>query len=61
MTQRFLPTARTMAEFLGFAEYPVASIAHPISNNTSAELEKKADEIVEQAIALLLRRPARPD
>jgi hypothetical protein len=53
ITDRFLPTARTMAEFVGLPDYPVAVIAHPISNNTEAEIRAKAEEIARQAIALL--------
>ena len=52
ITQRFLPTARVMSEFLGLKDYPVACIAHPISNNTDAQLRAKAEEILEQALAL---------
>jgi hypothetical protein len=55
MTHRFLPTARTMAAFLGFDEYPVASIEHPISNNTDAENRHHAEEVLRQAVDLLLR------
>jgi hypothetical protein len=58
MTDWFLPTARAMAGSLGLPDYPVACIAHPISNNTEAELARKADEIVEQLARLLLQRPA---
>jgi len=53
MTQRFLPTARVMADFLGLRDYPVASIDHPISNNTDPQLRAKADEVLEQAVRLL--------
>ena len=56
MTDRFLPTARAMAATLGLPEYPVACIAHPISNNTEAELQRKADEIVDQLLELLVRK-----
>jgi hypothetical protein len=54
MTHRFLPTARTMAAFLGFTDYPVASIEHPISNNTEAENHHHAEAVLEQAVRLLL-------
>ena len=55
MTDHFLPTARAMARSLGLPDYPVACIAHPISNNTEVELHQKADELVTQVQALLLR------
>jgi len=54
MTNRFLPTARTMATFLGFADYPVVSIEHPISNNTEAENHQHAEEVLRQSVRLLL-------
>ncbi len=57
MTDRFLPTARAMAASLGLRDYPVACIAHPISNNTDLELQHKANQIVEQMLRLLLRTP----
>ncbi len=53
ITDRFLPTARVMADFAGLPGYPVACIAYPISNNTAAEISAKAEEIVEQVVAIL--------
>jgi hypothetical protein len=53
ITERFLPTARVMADFAGLPDYPVACIAHPISNNTEEEIRAKAEEIVNQAVAIL--------
>ena len=44
-----------MAEFLGLPDYPFVVIAHPISDNTDEQLHTKAEEIVHQAVALLLR------
>jgi hypothetical protein len=60
MTDRFLPTARAMAAFLGLREYPVACIAHPISHNTEAEMQAKAAEIVTQSVSMLLPTAAPP-
>ena len=45
-----------MAAARGLPDYPVACIAHPISNNTEAEMLRKADEVVEQVLTLLLCR-----
>jgi hypothetical protein len=53
ITDRFIPTARAMAEFMGLPEYPVAVLGHPISNNTDEEIRAKAAEVVRQVIALL--------
>jgi hypothetical protein len=55
MTDRFLPTARAMAGFLGLRDYPVACIVHPISDNSEEQMRTKSAEIVAQAVALLLR------
>jgi hypothetical protein len=55
MTDRFLPTARAMAGFLGLRDYPVACIVHPISDNTEEQMQAKSAQIVEQAVTLLLR------
>ena len=48
-----------MAEFDGLPDYAFVVIAHPISDNTDGQLHTKAEEIVQQAVALLLgTRPA---
>ena len=46
ITDRFAPTARVMAQFMGLTDYPVAVVAHPISNNTDNEIRAKAAEVV---------------
>jgi hypothetical protein len=53
ITDGFLPTARVMAEFAGIADYPLVVIDHPISDNTPDQLRAKAEQIVQQAVALL--------
>ena len=53
VTDRFLPTARVMADFAGLSGYPVVCIAHPISNNTEAQMRAKAEEIVSQVVGIL--------
>ena len=60
MTDRFLATARAMANFLGLHEYAVACIAHPISNNTEEQIRAKAAEIVAQCASLLLAAASPP-
>ena len=52
ITERFLPTARVMADFAGLPDYPVACIAHPISNNSEQEILAKAEEVINQAVAM---------
>jgi len=57
ITERFLPTARIMADFVGLGEYPVACIQHPISDNTEEEIHAKAKLLVRQAVAILQGPP----
>jgi len=61
MTDRFVATARAMAESCGMPDYPFAVIAHPISNNSDAVLRAKAEEAVRQCLALLIERPSAAD
>jgi Fe-S cluster biogenesis protein NfuA len=58
VTDGFVPTARVMAEFAGMPGYPLVVIAHPISDNTGAQLRAKAEQIVYQSVRVLLSRAA---
>ena len=60
MTDRFVSTARVMAEFLGLPGYPFVTIPHPISNNTDEEIDAKAEDAARQCVALL-ESPRRRD
>ena len=53
ITDGFVPTARAMAEFMGSAAYPLVVIDHPLSDNTDAQLRAKAEQILEQSMAVL--------
>jgi hypothetical protein len=55
ITDRFVQTAKVMAQVSGKPEYPFAVITHPISNNTDAVLRKKAEAAVQQCVAILLQ------
>ena len=57
ITDRFVRSARVMAEFVGMPRYPVAIIPHPISDNTEQEIRAKAEAVVRQAMGLLLSAP----
>jgi len=60
MTERFVDTARLMAEVCGLPGYRFAVVAHPISSNGDAELRAKANEAVQQCLELLAAgRPTR--
>ncbi len=56
MTDRFEPTAKAVAEVNGLPDYPYVVIAHPIANNTDAELRAKAEAAIARIIALLTER-----
>ena len=56
ITDRFVQTARAMAQVSGMPEFPFAVIAHPIANNDGATLRKKAAEAVQQCVAILAQR-----
>ena len=53
ITDRFVQTARVMAQVSGRPGFPFAVIAHPISSNDDAVLRTKAAEAVRQCVAIL--------
>ena len=50
MTDRFIRTARLMAEVCGLPEYRFAVVPHPISSNADADLRAKAEDAVRQIV-----------
>jgi len=60
MTDRFVASARVVAELNGLAEYPFVVIEHPIANDQDTDLERKAAAVVERIAELLTRRAAAP-
>ena len=60
MTDRFEPSARAMAELNGLPDYPFVVIAHPIANDTDADLRAKAEATIPRLVALLTERPRSP-
>jgi hypothetical protein len=60
MTDRFEGSARAVAELNGVPDYPFVVIAHPVANDSDAELRVKAEAAVERLVPLLTgrRRPA---
>ena len=55
MTERFASAAELMARVLGFAGYEFATIAHPISSATDAELHAMAAVVAARVRGLLLQ------
>jgi hypothetical protein len=58
ITDRFVPSARAMAELNGIADYPFAVIAHPIADNGDDALRAKAEQVLAQLVPLLTERHA---
>jgi len=56
MTDRFVPTARAVAELNGVPDYPYVVIPHPIANDGSEELRAKMDAVVDRIVTLLTQR-----
>ncbi len=56
ITDRFVQTAQVMAEVSGMPGYPFVVIPHPIANNDDAILRRKAEEAVQQCMAILSPR-----
>ena len=60
MTDRFVASARAVADLNGLADYPFVVIEHPIANDDDAALEKKAAAVVTRIAELLTRRATAP-
>ena len=56
MTDRFVPTARAVAELNGVPDYPYVVIPHPIANDSDDELREKAEAVVGRIVSLLTQR-----
>jgi hypothetical protein len=60
MTDRFVASARAVAELNGLPDYPFAVIGHPIANDSDEDLRHKAEAAVARIAALLTERDAPP-
>ncbi len=55
MTTRFASAAEMMGRVLGMPGYPFATIEHPVSSASDAELAARARAAIEQGCRLLVR------
>jgi len=55
MTSRFVSAAELMCKVLGMPEYKFATIDHPISSASEAQLADYARMTIEQARQLLIK------
>ena len=53
-TDRFVPTARGMAQMWGAPDYPTIYTQHPIENLTREQLRIRAEELAPQVVRVLL-------
>jgi hypothetical protein len=60
MTDRFVASARAVAELNGLPDYPFAVIGHPIANDGDEDLRAKAEAAVARIAALLTERDTPP-
>ena len=60
ITAPFRPTGRAMAESWGVGDFPVVETPHPIAGLSQAELEQRADALVELVLGAL-QDPRRPE
>jgi hypothetical protein len=55
MTTRFVSAAEMMGKVLGMPGYEFATIEHPVSSATDAELLARARATIEQGLRLLVK------
>lgn len=52
-THEFMTAARAQAAALGRPEFDAVYVPHPIQDQTKAEIEAKADAVLDQVVARL--------
>ena len=55
-THEFITAARAQAAALGRPEFDAIYVPHPIQDQTKAEIEAKADAVLEEVVARLIAR-----
>lgn len=58
MTDRFVRSARVVAQVNGLPDYPFVVIGHPVANDGDEGLRRKAEAVVDEIGALLTSRRA---
>jgi DNA-directed RNA polymerase subunit L len=54
-THEFMTAARAQAAALGRPQFDAVYVPHPIQDQTKAEIETKADSVLEELVARLTR------
>jgi alkanesulfonate monooxygenase SsuD/methylene tetrahydromethanopterin reductase-like flavin-dependent oxidoreductase (luciferase family) len=58
-TEEFRDAARVQAARLGRSDLEAVYVAHPIQDQTRAEIEARADAVIGEIVAKLTRQPQR--
>ena len=59
-THEFMTAARAQAAALGRPEFDAVYVPHPIQDQTKAEIEAKADAVVEEIVTRFIAHSAFP-
>ena len=60
LTEPFATTGTAIAELQGFADYPFATVPHPIGSLTEAQADALADAVTPAVVSLLTPAAAQP-
>ena len=52
-TEPFIATAKAMAKICGLPDYPFATVRHPIGSLAAIEVERRAEAVLPQVVAIL--------
>ena len=53
VTDAFVETGKLMAAKWGVAEYQFLAVPHPVANLVDAELDQRADDVIDKVVKLL--------
>ncbi|MGQ4808865.1 hypothetical protein NKDENANG_02258 [Candidatus Entotheonellaceae bacterium PAL068K] len=59
-TDIFIETSRAMASMWGAEDYPLIFTSHPIAHLTREQLRQRAEEMLDQVVAVLTGTTAAP-
>ena len=55
-TEPFVPTGRSIAKIRGIAEYPFATVTHPVGSVEDAVVMERARQALPQVLEILLAK-----
>ena len=59
-THEFMSAARAQAAALGRADFDAVYVRHPVQDQTRAEIEAKADAVIDEIVTRLTSRTPAP-